>query len=185
MKGFIPPKKGPKKKAYEEFQEVGKKQAAVTEFEAKLEADPIDPKMLRMKFVGLDLNSIIDPLIKNFCLTEINSFPIKVFRELITEWYGQKVMDKVQAYFPEDKPITIKLRAAAEPQDPEMDKDPDDEDSAVRTNNININNTNDILEKLQPEAKEQSKDSSAMAPNIYEIVGIEALGALSEITVDI
>lgn len=59
-------------------------------------------------------------LIENFSLTEINSFPLAVFNELFLDWYRVELKD-LKGQF-----IGISLKAAAEPKDPDTNRDQPD-----------------------------------------------------------
>lgn len=68
----------------------------------------------------LDICAGIQGVVKKFCLTEFNAFPTKVFNELTEKWYGITLSDL------EGKPLEFILKAAAEPKDPNINRDHDE-----------------------------------------------------------
>lgn len=96
---------------------------------------------------------------EKFYLTEINSFPTKIFNELTTKWYGVEL-----SYLEDKEPLTLILKAAAEPKNHDIDKDRDEnvitETKNTKTSSI-IDNSLDTLKKiLKEDKKEENKDKN-------------------------
>lgn len=72
-----------------------------------------------------------DELTKDFCLIQINSFPLSVFNELTDKFYGIKL-----PYLENSVLNNITLKAAAEPKDPDIDRKDDEKEAvlAIETN---------------------------------------------------
>ncbi len=85
----------------------------------------------------------------------ITTFPAKVFNELSQEWYGVTL-----AYLEDITLADLKLKAAAEPHEPETDRQPDPERAVINEleKRMQIDGGEDRSKWLQPEEMELKEE---------------------------
>lgn len=113
----------------------------------------------------------LDQQSKSYCLAKIKAFSMDVFRELITNWYGKDALSKVSDwFFLSKKLIPINLKAAAEPKDPDINRD-QDEATAISLKNTEQSDDNfNIDQKVNNKIAEELTKSTQNL-NINDLIG--------------